>query len=163
MADVGEPPAGAEILRASSVATVAVAVSSVVAMGLPRAGGMAHAVLGGALFMAGTVAMGWAFALGVGRSRAEAVDTAGLFLLVGPVAPPEVRRRFRVHLAVQTAAVVAAAAVRPFTVVAFGILAPMFALGLMGLWGARHGAFPPRPEHPVARRAGDDGRECSDG
>ena len=40
---------------------------------------------------------------------------------------------------------VAAASIRPFTEVAFGILAPMFGLGLMALWGGRHGTFPPRP------------------
>jgi len=26
----------------------------------------------------------------------------------------------------------------------FGILVPMLPLGLIGLWGARHGVFPPR-------------------
>jgi hypothetical protein len=46
---------------------------------------------------------------------------------------------------VQVVVVVAAASIRPFTEVAFGILAPMYGLGLMALWGARHGAFPPRP------------------
>ena len=40
---------------------------------------------------------------------------------------------------------VAAASIRPYTEVAFGILAPMFGLGLMGVWGGRYGEFPPRP------------------
>jgi len=26
----------------------------------------------------------------------------------------------------------------------FGVLVPMLPLGLLGLWGARHGVFPPR-------------------
>ena len=43
---------------------------------------------------------------------------------------------------------VAAASIRPFTAVAFGILAPMLGLGLMGLWGARHGRFPAAPGEP---------------
>jgi hypothetical protein len=34
---------------------------------------------------------------------------------------------------------------RPYTEVAFGILAPMFGLGLMGVWGGRYGDFPERP------------------
>jgi hypothetical protein len=46
--------------------------------------------------------------------------------------------------AVQVVAVVAAASIRPYTEVAFGILAPMFGLGLMGLWAGRYGTFPPR-------------------
>ena len=76
------------------------------------------------------------------------VDIAGLFLLAGHVAPRRVRRLLRVALAVQVVAVVAAASIRPFTEVAFGILAPMFGLGLMGLWGA-----PPR-HVPRPRAAG---------
>ena len=37
-----------------------------------------------------------------------------------------------------------AAAVRPFTVLAFCVLAPVWGLGLITLWSARHGRFPPR-------------------
>ena len=59
--------------------------------------------------------------------------------------PARTRRAFRIATAVEVVAVVAAASVRPFTEVAFGILAPMFGLGLMGLWGGRYGEFPPRP------------------
>ena len=43
---------------------------------------------------------------------------------------------------------VATAAARPFTPLAFGVLAPMFGLGVMGLWGAKFGTFPPRPPEP---------------
>jgi len=39
----------------------------------------------------------------------------------------------------------ATAAARPNSSLAFGILAPLWGQGLAGLWGARHGAFPPRP------------------
>ena len=87
----------------------------------------------------------WAYALGVSRSRTDLVGIPGLFFLAGDAAPPDVRRPFRVALAVEVVAVVAAAAVRPYTEVAFGVLAPMFALGLMGTWGGRYGTFPPRP------------------
>jgi hypothetical protein len=38
----------------------------------------------------------------------------------------------------------AAAALRPFTSLAFGILVPMWGLALAGVWGARHGTFGPR-------------------
>ena len=58
-----------------------------------------------------------------------------------PPDPP----RARIATAVEVVAVVAAASIRPYSEVAFGILAPMFGLGLMGMWGGRYGAFPPRP------------------
>jgi hypothetical protein len=46
-------------------------------------------------------------------------------------------------------------AVRPFSSLAFGVLVPVSGLGLMGLWGARYGTFPPRggPESEPARKA----------
>jgi hypothetical protein len=37
-----------------------------------------------------------------------------------------------------------AAGLRPYTAVAFGVLVPMFGLGLTGLWAVRSGTFPPR-------------------
>jgi hypothetical protein len=39
-----------------------------------------------------------------------------------------------------------AASVRPFTELAFGILAPMLGMGMLTLWGARYGVFAPRDE-----------------
>ena len=69
----------------------------------------------------------------------------GLFFLAGEVAPPATRRALRIATGVEVVAVVAAASIRPYTEVAFGILAPMFGLGMMGVWGGRHGEFPPRP------------------
>jgi len=35
------------------------------------------------------------------------------------------------------------ASVRVFTSLAFGTLSPIFAIGMMGLWSARHGEFEP--------------------
>ena len=103
-----------------------------------------------ALFAAGDVAFVAAFFVSVGRSRTEAVTTAGVYFLTGS-APRGVRGRFWLHVLVQTAVAVVAASVEPFTTVAFGILVPTLGLGLMGMWGARHGTFPPRP--PDRRRA----------
>jgi hypothetical protein len=48
-------------------------------------------------------------------------------------------------LAAQVVVAVATAAARPFTTLAFGVLVPVFGVGLNGLWAARHGRFPPRP------------------
>ncbi len=52
------------------------------------------------------------------------------------------QRRLLGALGVQCVVVVAAAVAQPFTAVAFGVLAPMLGLGLIGLWGARHGTLP---------------------
>lgn len=111
----------------------------------PDTFGMSHAVLSCVLFAVGTGGLVWAYALGVSRSRSDLVSIPGLFFLSGGAAPANVRRAFRVALAVEVIVVVAAALARPYTEVAFGILAPMFAMGLMGAWGGRNGSFPPRP------------------
>jgi hypothetical protein len=104
-----------------------------------------HAVLSVVLFAIGTGALLWAYALGVSRSRTELVTVPGLFFLAGDVAPRATRRALRIASAVEVVAVVAAASIRPYTEVAFGILAPMYGLGMMGVWGGRYGAFPARP------------------
>jgi hypothetical protein len=138
-------PAGASLVSLDRVGTVALVLTSVGASLLPDVFALVHAGLSLLLFVLGTGALLWGYGIGIGRSRTDLVDIPGLFLLSGPVAPESIRRSFRVALAVQVVVVVAAASIRPFTEVAFGILAPMYGLGLMGLWGARHGEFPPRP------------------
>jgi hypothetical protein len=70
-----------------------------------------------------------------------------VFFLADRVAPARVTRALRLLLAAQVVVGVAAAAARPFTAVAFAVLVPMLGLGLMALWGARHGRFPPK-DHP---------------
>jgi hypothetical protein len=129
--------------------TGAVVGTSIAAALVPDTFGVVHAVLSGVLFVIGTGALLWAYALGVSRSRTVVVTLPGLFFLGGGAAPPDISRRFRIALAAEVVAVVAAAAVRPYSVVAFGILAPMFGLGLMAVWGGRHGAFPVRSADPV--------------
>ncbi|HEX6312203.1 MAG TPA: hypothetical protein VF152_11330 [Acidimicrobiia bacterium] len=83
----------------------------------------------------------YAFAKAVARTtRGDDIVVASLFFLQGS-AP----RRVQVHLltAVGVSVLVAAAtgAANPF-----GVLVPMLPLGLVGLWGARHGTYPPRKE-----------------
>jgi hypothetical protein len=51
----------------------------------------------------------------------------------------------------QLAVGIAAAAARPYTTRAFGVLAPLWSYGLLVLWGSRHGAHPARPVPPTAR------------
>lgn len=145
MADLhDEPEPGAGILNLTFLGTGVLVGTSVAAAAAPDTFGVAYAALSSVLFAVGTGAFLWAYALGVSRSRADAVSILGLFFLAGDVAPQHLRRAFRVALAVEVVAVTAAAAVRPYSEVAFGVLAPMFALGLMSTWGGRYGTFPPR-------------------
>jgi hypothetical protein len=96
----------------------------------------------------------YAFARAIARTtRGDDIVVASLFFLQGS-AP----RRVQVHLlaALGVSIVVAAAtgAANPF-----GVLVPMLPLGLAGLWGARHGTYPPRrvPDRD-GRRARAQGR-----
>jgi hypothetical protein len=139
------PNPGTGLLNLTFVGTGLLVGTSVAGAAAPDTFGLAHAVLSCVLFAVGTAGFLWAYALGVSRSRAELISIPGLFFLAGDTAPRDVRRPFRVALAVEVVAVVAAAAIRPYTEVAFGILAPMFAMGLMSSWSGRHGTFPRRP------------------
>jgi hypothetical protein len=47
-----------------------------------------------------------------------------------------------------------AAGIRPYSSLAFSILAPMWGLGLSGLWGARYGTFGPRVGDAVRQEDG---------
>jgi hypothetical protein len=153
--------AGSGLVNLAFMGTAAIVVTSVAAAAAPATFARAHAVVSIVLFAVGTGALLWAYALGVSRSRTELVSVAGLFFLAGGVAPPATRRALRVALAVEVVAVVAASSIRPFTEVAFGILAPVFGLGLLAVWSGRHGTFPPRPpkqpKAPARAPEGDDG------
>jgi hypothetical protein len=100
------------------------------------------------LFAAGCGAFLWAYALAIGRSRYETITMGGLFFLGDDVAPPDVTRLLRGAFGVQVVVAVTAAALRPFTALAFSVLVPMLGLGLMALWAARHGRFPAKPPEP---------------
>ncbi len=93
------------------------------------------------LFGAGIVVWMWAFGVALARNaHGDDIVVSSLFLVQGPV-PRTVRTQLFGALGVS---IVLAAATG--TTDAFGILAPMLPLGLIGLWGARHGEFPPRRE-----------------
>ena len=141
------------ILRAATVSTVVLAVCAAAAAAFPDALRIPYAVVSLGYFVAGCVAFVWGYAVAIGRSRTEELSVAGIFFLAGGAAPKDVRTRLVVALVAQTVVALAAAAVRPFTAVAFGVLAPMLALGLMGLWGGRFGTFPAREDHRGRRPA----------
>jgi hypothetical protein len=98
------------------------------------------------LFAVGTVAFLAAYLRAIGRSRYEAIGMGGLFFLVGGVAPSSVQRQMLASFALQVVIAFVTASLRIYTPVAFGLLVPMYGLGLMGLWGARHGEFSSRPD-----------------
>lgn len=133
---------GEWILAASKWATAAFAVASAAATATRLLRPLALAV-SLVLFAAGVVAFLYAYAVAIGRSTDEVVSVPGVFFLKGS-APKRVRRVLIALLLAQVAIALVAASMRPFTSLAFGILVPMFGVAMCGLWGARHGEFPPR-------------------
>lgn len=136
----GADTAGAGLVNLDFAGTGALIVAAVAGVAAPDTFDVATVVASGVLFAIGIVAFLWGYANGVVRSREETITLGGLFFLAG-TAPQVVRFRMRLALAVQIVAAVAAAAIRPYTAVAFAVLAPMFGLGLMAAWAARHGEF----------------------
>jgi hypothetical protein len=144
---VGEDGPGARLLRTSDVVTVAFSVVAIAsALALDRLK-ILIVVVSLVLFAVGCVTFLWAFAIAVNRSRTDAIGIGGLFFLQDS-APRPVQVRLLGALAVQVVVAVATAAVHPFTSQAFAVLAPMFGLGMAGLWGARYGHFEPRTTDP---------------
>lgn len=152
---VADPRAGRGIVRASVLGTAIFTVLTVAAV-VSAAAEPLYVVVSLAMFFVGSAAFVVAFLTAVGRSREEAIGIGGLFFGAGTT-PVRVQVALMVSLGVQVVVSVVAAVVRLYTAVAFGTLAPMWALGLAGLWVARHGVFPPRPPEPTreARRAAD--------
>lgn len=145
---------GELVVRATTLVTVLLGVVQTAAVLSPRgATGAAAVIWALALFLAGSVLFVAAFVVAAGRSRDEQVTVPGVIWLTGSV-PGPVARNLRMLLAVQCAIVVVAAAIRPFTAVAFGVLAPMAGLGAIAWYGARHGVFAAHDGKDVAREAG---------
>lgn len=136
---------GPGIVNASFAGTGLVLVAAGAGVANPDGFGGLTAVVSIACFLVGVVAFLYAYALGVVRSRDDQVTLAGLFFL-SHTAPKVVRFRLRLAFFVQCAIAVAAASIRPYTSVAFAVLAPLLGLGLMAMWGARHGTFFPKDD-----------------
>jgi hypothetical protein len=144
-----EPGAGRDLIcRLAVWATGVFVVASALAAGWPDTFLPLSVPVDLLLFAAGCGAFLWAYALAIGRSRYETITMAGLFFLGDDVAPADVARLLRGALGVQVVVAVTAAALRPFTALAFSVLVPMLGLGLMALWAAAHGRFPAKPPEP---------------
>lgn len=150
--------ARSRLLGVSVAATAAFVAAALAAALLPERLGTPAAVLDVVLFAAGSAAFAAALVRAAGRSRAEELSVAGLFLLAGS-APRRVRRVLLGCLVIQTVVAFATAAARPFTPLAFGVLVPTFGLGACGLWAALHGTFPAKRAAATAARAGLERRQ----
>ena len=139
----GDRPPGRWIVRASWAATVVLAAVTLAAAVDPDAFIGVFFGVAVSWFFAGSALFALDVVLAAGRSRESAMGIGGLFFLAGS-APRRVQWLLLGSLAVQVAVSVAGAAVRPFTPLAFGTLAPVLGLALCGLWGVRHGIFPDR-------------------
>jgi hypothetical protein len=133
------PRAGSGIIAVGWVANVLFGVTAVpAAAGVGAFEGVA-VVVALVLFFVAIAAFGYAFVLAAARSAGgDEIAVANLFFLQGS-APRDVQTQF---LAMFVVCLVIAAA----TVVwaPFGFLVPMLPVGLIGVWAARHGTFPPR-------------------
>ena len=96
----------------------------------------------------------WAFGVAVVRSsQGDDIAVGNLFLFEGD-APSAVRRQLFASVGVCLVITAVSASANPF-----GVLVPMLPLGFVGLWGARHGVFRPRPgTEPEIRPLRPDGR-----
>jgi hypothetical protein len=98
------------------------------------------------LFVLGCLVFVRTLLMAAERSRTEELSVAGIWFL-NKSAPPDIQRWLLGSLAVETVAAFVTAGMRPYTSLAFGVLVPMFGLGLCGLWAVRSGSFPPRSSH----------------
>lgn len=103
-----------------------------------------------AMFVVGTGVFIGALVVAAGRSRREEIGMGGLFFLQGS-ASRDIQVQLLGSLGAQVAIAFATAAAKPYTTLAFGILAPVYGLGLAGLWAARHGTFGSRVASPKRR------------
>jgi hypothetical protein len=137
---------GRRIVVASWAALVLFALVAIPdALGL-RALDTTAAVVSLALFLASLPVWLYAFGMVLVRSaRGDDIAVASWVFLTGS-APSDVRRHLLGATGVSVVLSFATAWANPF-----GVLVPMFSLGMAALWGARHGTYPPRPA-PVAAR-----------
>jgi hypothetical protein len=133
---------GHAIVRTDLAGTAVFVVAAAAGIADPDGLAVGTAAISVAMFVIGCATFLWAFAIAVGRSRTDEVTLGGVYFLSG--APKWARSRLLGALAVQILIALVAGIVRIYTPVAFVALAPMFGLGLAGLWGARHATFPPR-------------------
>jgi len=139
--------AGQGIIRASVIGTAIFTVLALAALATDALVPV-FVIVSLFMFLAGSGVFLLAFFRAVDRSRTEAIGIGGLFFGAGST-PGRVQALLMASLAVEVVVSIAVAVIRLYTALAFGTLAPMWALGLAGLWVARYGAFPARAADPT--------------
>lgn len=135
---------GQRIIEASWAGTLVFAATA-----LPSAAGAdigyVAVIVSLVLFAASIPLSLYALAAGALRTAREEdrITVASLFFMKRS-APPKVRRLLLGSLYACVAVVVVSAAAEPF-----GVLVPVYQMGLCGLWAAKHGTFPKIPEPPA--------------
>jgi hypothetical protein len=144
---------GAQVVRLDLAGTAVFLIALAVAIPM-RSHRFAQFIIGGvsmALFAIGVATTLWAYTRALDRSRVEEVGVANLYLLTGDTAPKPVRRTMSLALAVQIVAALTGAWIGvvgldegQLNALAFGVLVPMFGVGMNGVWAALHGSYGPR-------------------
>ena len=162
MSAVGTNRSGAGIVRLDLVGTALFVLALAIAVPL-KARRPAQFLIGGVsmlLFAIGVATTLWAYTRALDRPRVEEVGVTNLYLLTGATASPAVKRTMLAALVAQIVAGIGGAWTGvvgldegQLNALAFGVLVPMFGIGMNGLWAARHGSY---------RRRGDPALSPSD-
>lgn len=146
-------PMRSHIVRGNIIGTVVFLATLGVAVPLrdERFAQVLIGVVSGVLFAIGIATSLWAYTSALERSRTEEVGVANLFLLTGATAPKDVKRAMTLALVVQVVAAFIGAIIGvtgleegDLNALAFGVLVPMFGIGMNGVWAARYGSYGPR-------------------
>ncbi len=141
---------GFAIVRFGIVGTVVFVVAMAIAVPLrtDRSGQVLIAAASMFLFAAGVATSLWAYTSALERSRTAEVGVSNLFLLTGPTAPKPVRFTLWACLGTQIVVAITGASIGiagldkdQLNALAFGVLVPMFGIGVNGIWAARHGSY----------------------
>ena len=146
------------LVRADLAGTAAFAAALAVAVPLRshRSGQFLIGIVSVVLFAIGIITSLWAYASALERSRIEEVGVANLYLLTGNTAPTSVKRAMSLALGAQVVLALVGAFVgvaglkgHEVNALAFGVLVPMFGIGMNGVWAARYGSYGPRVSAPT--------------
>lgn len=139
---------GSGIVRLAVGGTIVLGISGLLAAIFQGAFSAIYVGIAAVEFVVGTIVFVLAFLRAIDRSRTETIGVGGLFFASG-TAPAKVQVVLMLSLTAQVVISIAVAWARLYTALAFGVLAPMWALGLTGLWVAAYGTFPERVPEPT--------------
>ena len=134
---------GKSLLRLAWQSTLLLAVVAAFGLMAPESSRLFVVTASLTMFVLGLFLFVFGLMYGLRRSRVETVTVTGLFLLQNS-APRSIQRQFAWSTIAQLVVAFTAAALKPYTDIAFVILAPMLPVGSAALWSAQHGFFPER-------------------